>query len=79
MVFEQVAHVITMQLMSFSFGLAPNIPLNVPTVHPNQSFDVLLPLNVNGPVQRMEPPNNLQVWNRSVSCAFVAQTNGSLC
>lgn len=45
----------------YSFGLSPNIPLNVPTVHPNQSFDVSLPLNTNGPVQRMEPPNNLQV------------------
>lgn len=44
-----------------SFGLAPNIPLNVPTVHPNQSFDVSLPLNTNGPVQRMDPPNNLQI------------------
>nr|CAB3222083.1 AP-1 complex subunit beta-1 [Phallusia mammillata] len=44
-----------------SFGLAPNIALNVPTVHPNQSFDVSLPLNANGAVQRMEPPNNLQV------------------
>uniref|UniRef100_H2ZG85 Beta-adaptin appendage C-terminal subdomain domain-containing protein n=1 Tax=Ciona savignyi TaxID=51511 RepID=H2ZG85_CIOSA len=30
-------------------------------VHQNQSFDVSLPLNTNGAVQKMEPLNNLQV------------------
>ncbi|XP_076816069.1 AP-1 complex subunit beta-1-like [Clavelina lepadiformis] len=44
-----------------SFGLVPNIQLNVPNLHPNQSFDVSLPLNANGPIQRMEPLHNLQV------------------
>merc|ERR1712173_383432 len=44
-----------------SFGLAPAQPLNVPTIPPNQSVDVSLPLNTSGAVQKMEPLTNLQV------------------
>ena len=44
-----------------SFGLAPAQPLNVPSIPPNQSVDVSLPLNTAGPVAKMEPLTNLQV------------------
>ncbi|XP_077456567.1 AP-1 complex subunit beta-1 isoform X4 [Stigmatopora argus] len=45
-----------------SFGLAPAGPLQVLTpVSPNQSIEVVLPLNTVGPVMKMEPLNNLQV------------------
>ena len=44
-----------------SFGLTPAQPLNVPTIPPNQSVDVSLPLNTSGAVQKMEPLTNLQV------------------
>ncbi len=44
-----------------SFGLAPAEALNVPTVQPNQSVDVSLPVNTSGPVQKMDPLTNLQV------------------
>ncbi len=50
-----------LQLNKNSFGLLPSQQLNVPSVPANQSFDVSLPLGTNGPVQRMEPLNNLQV------------------
>ena len=40
----------------------PAQPLNVPSpLNMNQSLDVTLPLNSNGPVQRMEPIASLQV------------------
>ncbi|KAG1701253.1 AP-2 complex subunit beta [Nymphon striatum] len=45
-----------------SFGLIPASPLNVPSpFQPNQSAEVSLPLNVTGPVNKMEPLTNLQV------------------
>ena len=44
-----------------SFGLAPAQPLNVPSIPPNQSVDVSLPMNTGGAVQKMEPLTNLQV------------------
>ena len=47
-----------------SFGLAPAQPLNVPSIPPNQSVDVSLPLNTSGAVQKMDPLTNLQVRNR---------------
>ncbi|XP_071790028.1 AP-1 complex subunit beta-1-like [Asterias amurensis] len=50
------------QLNKNSFGLVPAQPLNVPSpLNMNQSLDVTLPLNSNGPVQRMEPIASLQV------------------
>ncbi|XP_043232753.1 AP-1 complex subunit beta-1-like isoform X2 [Amphibalanus amphitrite] len=51
-----------LQMNKNSFGLVPAQPLQVPMpVQPNQSTDVSLPLENNGPVQRMEPITNLQV------------------
>ena len=50
-----------MQMNKSSFGLIPAQQLNVPQVAPNSSVDVSVPLGTNGPVQRMEPLNNLQV------------------
>jgi hypothetical protein len=50
-----------LQFNKSSFGLAPGQPLNVPSIPPNQSVDVSLPLNTTGPVQKMDPLTNLQV------------------
>lgn len=50
------------QLNKNSFGVVPAAPLHVVSpLAPNQSYDVVLPLNTSGPVQRMEPLTNLQV------------------
>ncbi|XP_037933057.1 AP-1 complex subunit beta-1 [Teleopsis dalmanni] len=49
------------QLNKNSFGLLPSSPLQVAPLPPNQNCDISLPLGVQGPVQRMEPLNNLQV------------------
>lgn len=49
------------QLNKNSFGLVPSAPIQVGTVQPSQTVDVSLVLNATGPVQRMEPLNNLQV------------------
>lgn len=44
-----------------SFGLTPAQPLNIDMVGANQCNEVSLQLNTVGPVQKMEPLNNLQV------------------
>ncbi|ODM95922.1 AP-1 complex subunit beta-1, partial [Orchesella cincta] len=45
-----------------SFGVIPAQPLQVPSpLTPNQSCEVSLLLNTSGPVQKMDPLNNLQV------------------
>lgn len=44
-----------------SFGIAPASPLSVGALQPGQSLEVGLQLNTTGPIQRMEPLNNLQV------------------
>lgn len=44
-----------------SFGLAPSQPLNIQILNANQTTEVSLPLSTVGPVQKMEPLNNLQV------------------
>ncbi|XP_075154491.1 adaptor protein complex 1/2, beta subunit [Haematobia irritans] len=49
------------QLNKNSFGLVPGQPLQVAPLPPNQSTEVSLNLGTQGPVQRMEPLNNLQV------------------
>eukprot|EP00095_Tigriopus_kingsejongensis_P007970 maker-scaffold135_size322082-snap-gene-2.12 protein:Tk07970 transcript:maker-scaffold135_size322082-snap-gene-2.12-mRNA-1 annotation:"ap-2 complex subunit beta" len=49
------------QLNKNSFGLIPGQALNVPNIPPNQTMDMSLPLNTNGPIQKMEPLTNLQV------------------
>ncbi|XP_017471403.1 PREDICTED: AP-1 complex subunit beta-1 [Rhagoletis zephyria] len=49
------------QLNKNSFGLIPASPMQVAPVPPNQSTEATLPLGTHGPVQRMEPLNNLQV------------------
>jgi AP-1 complex subunit beta-1 len=49
------------QLNKNSFGLVPGASLTAPTLSPSQSTDVSLPLNTTGPIQRMEPINNLQI------------------
>jgi hypothetical protein len=46
-----------------SFGLIPAQTLQVPSpLTPNQSCEVSLPLNTTGPVQKMDPLTNLQVY-----------------
>eukprot|EP00124_Ichthyophonus_hoferi_P000836 Ihof_evm6s35 gene=Ihof_evmTU6s35 len=51
-----------LQLNKNSFGVSMSSPLSVPgPLAANQSFDVSIPLNTNGAVQRMDPLNNLQV------------------
>lgn len=49
------------QLNKNSFGLVPGAPLQVAPLPPGQSGEASLLLNSNGPVQRMEPINNLQI------------------
>ncbi|XP_030378747.1 AP-1 complex subunit beta-1 [Scaptodrosophila lebanonensis] len=49
------------QLNKNSFGLVPSSPLQAAPLPPNQSAEVSLALGTNGPIQRMEPLNNLQV------------------
>lgn len=49
------------QLNKNSFGLIPAAPLQAPQLPPNQSCIVSMPLGTHGPVQRMEPLNNLQI------------------
>ena len=50
------------QLNKNSFGLAPSSPLAIPMpIQPNSGYDVSLPLNNLGPVQKMQPLTNLQV------------------
>lgn len=49
------------QLNKNSFGLVPGAPLQVPALPPQQTAEVSLQLNATGPVQRMEPINNLQI------------------
>lgn len=49
------------QLNKNSFGLLPSAPLQMGTLQPSQAIEASLILNTTGPVQRMEPLNNLQV------------------
>ncbi|GAB0088065.1 AP complex subunit beta [Sergentomyia squamirostris] len=49
------------QLNKNSFGLVPSSPLQVAPLQPSQTIDTSLVLGTTGPVQRMEPLNNLQV------------------
>ncbi|KAI6239157.1 AP complex subunit beta [Aphelenchoides fujianensis] len=44
-----------------SFGLVPADKLSISLLSPNQSVDVSLACNTNGPVSKMEPLTNLQV------------------
>lgn len=46
----------------FRFGLVPAEPLQVQPINPNQSTSVTLACRTNGPVLKMEPLNNLQVY-----------------
>jgi hypothetical protein len=46
-----------------SFGLIPAQPLQVPSpLTPNQTCEVSLLLHATGPVQKMDPLNNIQVF-----------------
>jgi len=49
------------QLNKNSFGLVPASPMQAAPLPPNQSIEVSMALGTNGPIQRMEPLNNLQV------------------
>lgn len=49
------------QLNKNSFGLVPTAPLQVGALQPSQTTEASLILGATGPVQRMEPLNNLQV------------------
>lgn len=49
------------QLNKNSFGLVPSAPLQVAPLQPSQTAETSLPIGTTGPVQRMEPLNNLQV------------------
>ena len=50
-----------LQLNRNSFGLVPTQPLGLSQLVPNETVHVSVPLGVTGPVQKMEPLNNLQV------------------
>merc|ERR1719309_113791 len=53
---------VAIQLNKNSFGLIPASPLQVPTpLNPGVTHETSLPLNNNGPVQRMDPLTNIQV------------------
>lgn len=54
------------QLNKNSFGLLPSAPIQVGTLQPSQVIEASLILNTTGPVQRMEPLNNLQVMWQTV-------------
>ncbi|XP_039448887.1 AP-1 complex subunit beta-1 isoform X3 [Culex pipiens pallens] len=49
------------QLNKNSFGLVPGSPLQVAPLQPSQTTEASLQLGITGPVQRMDPLNNLQV------------------
>lgn len=49
------------QLNKNSFGLMPAAQLNVPLLPPSQTAEASLALNSTGPIQRMDPINNLQI------------------
>lgn len=49
------------QLNKNSFGLAPAAPLQIGQLQPSQTIEASLILSTTGPIQRMEPLNNLQV------------------
>lgn len=49
------------QLNKNSFGLSPVGGLTIGVLQPGQTLDAPMPLATNGPVQRMDPLNNLQV------------------
>jgi len=45
-----------------SFGMLPALPMQVPSpLTPNQTCDVSVQISTSGPVQKMDPLNNLQV------------------
>ncbi len=51
-----------------SFGVIPTSPLPIHTpLMPSQSIDVSLPINTIGPVMKMDPLNNLQVQELSLT------------
>lgn len=54
-----------------SFGLIPSSALQVPSpLPPHQSANASLPLSTTGPVQKMEPLNNLQVRTDALNCHY---------
>ncbi|CAD7087363.1 unnamed protein product [Hermetia illucens] len=57
----QAMSAFAIQLNKNSFGIVPAAPLQVAPLQPSQSTEVSLQLGITGPVQRMEPLNNLQV------------------
>ncbi|XP_055910231.1 AP-1 complex subunit beta-1 isoform X2 [Eupeodes corollae] len=57
----QAMSAFAIQLNKNSFGLVPASPLQVAPLAPTQSCEASLPMGTTGPVQRMEPLNNLQV------------------
>ncbi|GAB6026493.1 AP-1 complex subunit beta-1 [Chamberlinius hualienensis] len=58
----QVMTAFGIQLNKNSFGLIPAQPLSISSpIAPNQTVDVTLSLTTTGPVQKMDPLNNLQV------------------
>lgn len=63
----QAMSAFAIQFNKNSFGLIPAQPLQVPgPLTPNQSCEVAVTLNTTGPVQKMDPLNNLQV--RQTNC-----------
>lgn len=56
-----------------TFGLAPAQALQVPSLGPSHSAEVSLPLSISGGVQRMDPPNLLQVAVKNQNGVFYFQ------
>ncbi|CAH1380185.1 hypothetical protein MTP99_004120 [Tenebrio molitor] len=57
----QAMSAFAIQFNKNSFGVAPAAPMNLGALQPGQTLEYNLPLNTNGPVQRMEPLTTLQV------------------
>ncbi|ESN89905.1 hypothetical protein HELRODRAFT_187670 [Helobdella robusta] len=59
---SQPLHGFAIQLNKNSFGIVPSQQINISNpLAPSQSTSISLPLNTNGPMQQMNPLNNLQV------------------
>lgn len=57
----QAMSAFAIQLNKNSFGLVPSAPIQMGTLQPSQTVEASVVLASTGPVQRMEPLNNLQV------------------
>lgn len=62
------------QFNSNSFGLTPSDKLALSSINPNQTVEVSLACQTNGPVAKMDPLTNLQVCT-TLFTFFKSKTN----